>query len=560
MAEPHDIPVISTIAVGLSLAFILGMVASKLRLPPIVGYLLAGIIMGPYTPGFVADAHIAEQLAEIGVVLLMFGVGLHFSIHDFMQVRKIAAVGAFLQIALVTAAGVGAGMLWGWPISTGIIFGLALSVASTVVMLRLMEEHHLLPTMTGKIAVGWLIVEDMAMIVALIMIPALAVTTEDGTTTTATSGLGMQIAIAIGKAIVFAVLMAVIGRRVLPKVLTAVSRTGSRELFTLAVFAMAMGIAFGAAILFGVSFALGAFFAGMMIRESDLNHEVAERAMPFQDAFAVLFFVAVGMLFDPKILMDAPMKVAITVFIIVVGKIAVTYVIVRMFGYSRKKATLVGLSLAQIGEFSFILIALGASVGLIGDEARNLILAGAMISIAMNPPLFHLALKYFNAHPDQACEDNDKLAHLEKEEKTALKDLVILVGYGDVGENVSKALDANHTDLVIIDSNRETVEALRQAGYHAIAGDAGHPDTLKEALIEKAEAVIIALPDPFENSRVIEAAQILKPSINIIVRSYNPEETAYFESQNVDLVVTGTDEIARRMVWRINDMRNAKTV
>ncbi len=552
MTSPHDLPLVTTIAVGLSLAFITGLIASRLKIPPIVGYLIAGIILGPHTPGFIADTAIAEQLSEIGVVLLLFGVGLHFSIQDFMEVRRIASIGALMRIALVTSAGVGLSILWGWSISTGILFGLALSVASTVVVLRTLEENHMLNTMTGKISIGWLIVEDIAMVFALILIPALAV--EEGTTTDA-SALAIEVLIAIGKAILFALIMIFAGRRVLPWLLTVVSRTGSRELFTLAVFSMAMGIAFGAAILFGVSFALGAFFAGMMIRESDLNHEVADRVLPFQDAFAVLFFVSIGMIFNPAILIQEPMEVVGTAALIIIGKFAITYLIVRGFRYPTRKAMMVAAGLAQIGEFSFILIALGTEAGLLSEEARNLILAGAIISISLNPVLFRLC-RNFSERPDTQIVSEDVLAHLEQEEEKILKDFVILVGHGRVGQQITRTLQEDHIELVIIDQNRELVESLRDKGFHAIAGDAADALTLEDALIEKANAVVITVPDPFEARRIVETTQKLNPKTKIIVRSHNLDETVFFVSQNVDLAVSATDEIARRMVWGLERLRN----
>lgn len=553
MAVSHDLPLISTVAVGLSLAFLCGLVASKLRLPPIVGYLVAGIIVGPYTPGFTADIATAEQLSEIGVVLLLFGVGLHFSIQDFMQVRRIASVGAILLMGSVTALGAGLAVLWDWPISSGVIFGLSLSVASTVVLLRTLEEHHLLNSMSGKIAIGWLIMEDIAMVLALVMIPAVAlgsVVDDSGQG----ADLVMKLLTAIGKVILFAIVMFVAGRRILPWLLTAVSRTGSRELFTLAVFSMAMGIAFGAAVLFDVSFALGAFFAGMMIRESDLNHEVADRALPFQDAFAVLFFVAVGMLFDPHILVEHPFKVLITVFIIVFAKSFLTYLITRALRYPKKTSIMVAASLAQIGEFSFILIALGASVGFLNDEARNLILSGALLSVALNPMIFKLCHKYtLSLAPSNETED--ELAHLEQEECTALKDLVILIGYGDVGEKVADTLNAEHIDLVIVDQNRELIESLRAKGFHAIVGEASNAETLEEALISKARAVIVTVPNPFEARQIVEAVHVVKPEVKIIIRAHNHEESIFFEAQNIDLAVLGTDEIARRIVQGVEQLR-----
>lgn len=555
MALSHDLPLISTIAVGLSVAFIAGLIANKLRLPPVVGYLLAGIIIGPFTPGFTADIELAEQLSEIGVVLLLFGVGLHFSLQDLMQVRKIAITGAFLQISLVTAVGIGIGTLWGWPIATGAIFGLALSVASTVVILRLLEEYNMLSSITGKIAIGWLIVEDMAMVLAIILIPALAVT-GDAAGASGSTAILTQIGVAVGKAIAFGVIMFVVGRRVLPWLLMVVARTGSRELFTLAVFAMSMGIAFGAATLFGVSFALGAFFAGMMIRESDLNHEVADRVMPFQDAFAVLFFVAVGMLFNPAILWEEPLKVLITAFIIIIGKSIVTFATVKLFRYPTSKALMVSASLAQIGEFSFILIALGASVGMLNDEARNLILAGAMVSIALNPALFGWVRNFGQKISGQDVND-DTLAHLAVEEAKSLKDTVILIGYGKVGSEVAQALNEEHIDLVIVDENRETVEALRKKGFHAIYGEASDAVTLQEAFIEKAKTVVITLPDPFEVCHIVERTKELNPSVKIIVRAHNEEEIEFFKSHDVDLTVSSKEEIARRMVWAVEEFRGA---
>lgn len=549
MALTHDLPLISTVAVGLSVAFVAGLVATKLRLPPVVGYLLAGIAIGPYTPGYTADIEIAEQLSEIGVILLLFGVGLHFSLKDLMEVRRIAITGAFLQISFVTALGTGIGMLWGWPPATGAIFGLALSVASTVVILRLLESHNLLNSMMGKITIGWLIVEDMVMVLALILIPALAV---EGNGTASVS-IPVQVGAAVAKTAAFAVVMFVVGRRVLPWLLMIVSRTGSRELFTLAVFAVSMGVAFGAAKLFGVSFALGAFFAGMMIRESDLNHEVADRVMPFQDAFAVLFFVAVGMIFNPAIITEAHFKVFITAFVIIVMKSLVTYLTVRAFRYPSQKALMVSAGLAQIGEFSFILIALGASVGMLSEEARNLILAGAMISIAINPGLFGWLKNYGQKSTSENVNDDD-LAHLEKDEQKSLRNFVVLIGYGKVGWEVTKSLNADHIELVIIDQNRETVEQLRQKGMHAIAGDAGLEATLHEALIEKAKAVVVCLPDPFEARRAVETAQKMNPSAKIIVRALNDEENQFFKQQNADMVVTAKEEIARRMVWGVEQL------
>jgi len=550
MSILHELPLVSTIAIGLSVAFIGGLVATKLRLSPLVGYLLAGIAVGPHSPGFTADIDIAEQLSEIGIVLLMFGVGLHFSVKDFMEVRKIAAIGALTRIAIVTGIGYFLSTLWGWSAGAGIIFGLCLSVASTVVLMRTLDENHLMQTITGKIAIGWLIVEDIAMILAMILVPALATAgiNEAGEGHT----VGMQLLIAMGKVGLFAAIMFIAGRRVLPWLLSAVSRTGSRELFTLAAICVAMGIAFGAALLFGVSLALGAFFAGMMIRESDLNHEVADRLLPLQDAFAVLFFVAVGMLFDPSILIERPVEVVITVLVIIAVKGLLTFGIVRAFGYPMRTSLKISAGLAQIGEFSFILIALGTSLGLMPPEERNLILAGALFSIALNPIFFNAVRKWCDTHSDPAISLRDNLAHL-KTNTEKLRNMVLLIGFGRVGAHATNMLNPADVDLVILDSNREKIEHLRRHGFNAIAGDATSKETLLEAQIEKAQVVFITVPDPFEARRIVEQIRVLKPDVRIFVRSHNDEETAFFKTQNVELAVTGTEEIARRMVAELSD-------
>lgn len=567
MAVPHDLPLVTTVATGLGLAFIFGLIANKLRIPPIVGYLLAGVVIGPYTPGFVADIHLAEQLAEIGIVLLMFGVGLHFSLHDLMEVRKIALPGAVVQIGAATAMGAFMTTFWGWPLSSGLMFGLALSVASTVVLLRSMEEHNLTQTNDGRIAIGWLIVEDLAMVLALVLIPALAVKygvsaegADEAAQEIAQMPLWQSLSLAVGKVALFVAIMIVVGKRFLPWLLTVVAHTRSRELFTLAVFGMALGVAFMAFKLFGVSFALGAFFAGMMIRESDLNHEVADRALPFQDAFAVIFFVAVGMLFDPQILLDEPLHVALVVGIIMVGKSIAAMGIVLLLGYPLKTGLIVSAGLAQIGEFSFILVTLGMTYGLLPEEGRNLILAGAMISIALNPLIFilsHKLLCYVGRKPRLSrmfnVRDND-LSQLSPDEKQTLRDLVVLVGYGRVGRYISENIQRAHIDLVVVDANRERVEALRENGFHAIAGDATYAEVLREAALDKARALVIAVPDPFEARRILESARELKPDIKILVRAHNDEELTYFMEQQVDLALTGPREIARHMVEYLHGM------
>ena len=556
----HELPLVSMIAIGLSAALVCGLIAARLGTSPIVGYLAAGVLIGPHTPGFAGDAGIAEELSEIGVALLMFGVGLHFSIGDFMEVRRIALTGALARMAAGTAMGAALAHCWGWGWPGGIMFGLALSVASTVVLLRAFEQRNLLHTLNGRIAVGWLVVEDLAMVLVMVLVPALAAAGKS-------AGSGMpvlELLISFAKVAAFIAVMLVGGKRVLPWLLTVVTKTGSRELFTLAVVAMAMGVAFGAALFFGVSFALGAFFAGMMIRESDLNHEVAARALPFQDAFAVLFFVSVGMLFNPHTLVDAPGNVLATASIIIVGKSLVSFAIMILFGYSLQSALLVSAGLAQIGEFSFIIATLAASQGLMPASGRDLVLAGAILSIAFNPLVFRAgaALYKLAGSPRLSRLFNrrdDSLGHLMESEKTALKDLVILVGLGRVGRHVSQGLHGLDVDVVVIDRNREKVEALRKNGFHAIAGDATQKEILEAAAISKARAIIVTVPDPFEARRIVEAARALKPDVRVLVKAQNDEEVDYFMRHGVDLAVSPPREIGRRLIDHVRGMKGTGT-
>jgi CPA2 family monovalent cation:H+ antiporter-2 len=390
----HDVPLIATIAVSLAFAFVGGLLAVRLRLPPLVGYLLAGIVVGPFTPGFVADAKLAPQLAEIGVILLMFGVGTHFSIRELFAVRRVALPGAFTQIIVATALGAGVATLWGWSLGAGIIFGLSLSVASTVVLLRALEDRDMIKSNDGRIAIGWLVVEDLLMVLTLVLLPTLTGVIGGDLLNNVDNGGGLwpALGITIGKVILFIGLMLVGGVRFFPWLLSRVEKTGSRELFTLAVIALALGVAFGSAKLFGVSFALGAFFAGVVVNESDLSHRAARDLQPLQDAFTVLFFVAVGMLFDPSILIRQPLQVLAVLAIIVVGKSLAAFGIVRVLGGSMQTALIVSAALAQIGEFSFILAGLGVNLRLLPAEGLNLIVAGALLSITFNPAVFSAAI------------------------------------------------------------------------------------------------------------------------------------------------------------------------
>ena len=389
---PHDTSLIATIAVGLAFAFVCGFAAAHLRLPPIVGYLLAGVAVGPFTPGFVADAGLATQLAEIGVILLMFGVGMHFSVRDLWAVRAVAIPGALGQVAIATALGMVVASLWGWPLAAGLVFGLALSVASTVVLLKALEGRGLLSSDEGRIAVGWLIVEDVLMVLALVLLPSTAgLLGASPGGSLAPAGMLTSIVLTLGKVAAFVALMLIVGSRVFPWLLKRVEGTGSRELFTLAVIALSLGIAFGSAELFGVSFALGAFFAGVVVHESDLSHRAASELQPLQDAFAALFFVSVGMLFDPKVLVQQPLQVAAVVAIIVIGKSAAAFGIMLALGGPLATARTVSAALSQVGEFSFILAELAVGIGLLPPEGQSLIVAGALLSITLNPLAFWAA-------------------------------------------------------------------------------------------------------------------------------------------------------------------------
>ncbi len=553
----ENLPLITTIAAALGFGLIFGMIAVRFKLPALVGYLAAGVLIGPATPGFVADVELAQQLAEIGVMLLMFGVGLHFSLKDLMEVRKIALPGAVIQIAVATAMGMGVAYLWGWSLGAGLVFGLALSVASTVVLLRALEERGELDSFNGRIAVGWLVVEDLVTVLMLVMLPALAGPL-GGKATEGGGSLLMTLAVTLGQVAAFIVFMLVVGRKLFPWFLWRVARTGSRELFTLAVIAAAVGIAFGSSELFGVSFALGAFFAGMVLRESELSHRAAEESLPLRDAFSVLFFVSVGMLFDPMVLVDYPLQVLATVAIILVGKSLAAFVLVVALRYPVNTAITVSASLAQIGEFSFILAALGIKLGLLPELGQNLILAGAIISIAVNPLLFKLAepvQRLLRNRSDLARKlerSSDPLAELPMsvgQEK--LHGQVVLVGYGRVGRAIAAALDAQGIAYVVAEQNRELVDKLRRADQPAVAGNAAEPAVLIQAHIAHAAMLVIATPDTFHVRAMIETARALNPSIRCVVRTHSTEEAELFRKENLGEVFVGEQELAGSMTRHV---------
>jgi CPA2 family monovalent cation:H+ antiporter-2 len=555
---PHSLTLITTIAAGLGLALIMGFIAARLKLPVLVGYLVAGIIIGPATPGFVADLELSSQLAEMGVMLLMFGVGLHFSLQDLLAVRHIAVPGAIVQIAVATLLGVAVTALWGWSLAGGIVFGLALSVASTVVLLKALESRGLLESVNGRIAVGWLVVEDLVMVLVLVLLPALSLWLSGNTKADMEGGgdrsLLATILFTLGQVSVFIALMLVVGRRLFPWLLWQIARTGSRELFTLCIIAAAVGIAYGSAELFGVSFALGAFFAGMVMRESPLSYRAAEESLPFRDAFSVLFFVSVGMLFDPYILIVEPIHVITVVAIILFGKSLAAFFLVLLFRYPLNTALTVSASLAQIGEFSFILAGLGISLGLLPKEGQSLILAGAIISIALNPLVFSAI------EPAQAwIRSRSKLAQtLERPDDplavlpmsvdlNRLTGQVVLVGYGRVGRRIGEALTKNGISFVVAEANREIVEKLRKIGIPAVSGDASEPAVLIQAHIQRARMLVIAIPDTLDVRRVIEIARTVNPRIETVVRTHSEEEAALFEKENTGKVFLGEHELALSM-------------
>ena len=567
---PHDTPLISTIVAGVVLAFLLGAVANRLRLPPLFGYLLAGVAVGPYTPGFVADAHLAAELAEIGVILLMFGVGLHFSLKDLLSVRAVAVPGALVQIAGATLMGLALATLMGWDLYAGLIFGLSLSVASTVVLLRALQDKHLLDSDRGRIAVGWLIVEDVVMILALVLIPSFA--TLVGATGAGLAdpllrtierlfdvqlGIAGLVGITVLKIAAFVGFMLVVGRRIIPMLLHFTAHTGSRELFRLAVLAIALGVAGGSSYLFGVSLALGAFFAGMILSESELSQRAAQETLPLRDAFAVLFFVSVGMLFDPSILWRDPLPVLGTLFIIVFGKSVLAFLIVKAFGKPTITGLTISASLAQIGEFSFILATLGIALGLLPVEGRDLILAGALLSILVNPALFWVIERMRPRFEAPPIHEAPVVAGLEPAdavlEEVALHPTVltahsVLVGYGRVGSVIAEGLQGADEPFLVIEDAENRITVARELGMEVIAGNAASGEPLQLANVEGASTIVVAIPNAFEAGQVVEQCRRANPETRIIARAHSDEEAAYLTQRGADMVIMGEREIGLAML------------
>ena len=542
----HTTPLITTIVGGLVLAFLLGMLANRLRISPLVGYLLAGVLAGPFTPGFVADTNLAPELAELGVILLMFGVGLHFSLKDLMSVKSIAIPGAVAQIAVATLLGMGLSWAMGWSWMTGLVFGLCLSTASTVVLLRALEERQLIDSQRGQIAIGWLIVEDLVMVLTLVLLPAIAGMLEEGNASP--SLLLWDLMLTIGKVVAFMVLMMVVGRRVVPWILAKSAATGSRELFTLSVLALALGIAFGAVEFFDVSFALGAFFAGMVLNESELSHRAAHDTLPLRDAFAVLFFVSVGMLFDPMILVEQPLAVLGALAIIVLGKSIAAWLLVTLLGHSRRTAMTISVSLAQIGEFAFILAGLGISLGMLSDEGRNLVLAAAILSIMLNPILFTLLERYLEKTETIEEQTLEEAIEEEKQIPVDICNHAVIVGYGRVGSLLGQQLMEADVPLVVVENSRPRVEALREQGIKAVLGNAARTDTMDLARLDCARWLLLTIPNGYEAGEIVTFAREKRPDIEIIARAHYDDEVSYIMERGANRVVMGEREIANSML------------
>lgn len=557
---PHDVDLIILLAVGFGIALIFGYIAARLRLPPLIGYLVAGIIISPNTPGIVADIHLANQLAELGVMFLMFGVGMHFSLNDLLLVRRIALPGAILQIAVATLLGAAVSMFWGWSFGSALIFGLSLSCASTVVLLKALSDRGLLDSVNGKIAVGWLLVEDLVMVLVLVLLPATAVLLGGhplaGTDTS--QNIWITIGLTLLKVTGFIAFMLIIGKRLIPKIMQLVARLGSRELFTLTVVAAAVSIAYGSYAIFGVSMALGAFFAGMVVKESDFSHRAEEETLSLREIFAILFFVSVGMLFDPKILIEQPLHILVVVAIIMIGKTLAAMALVLFFRYPINTALTVGASLAQIGEFSFILATLGLSLGLLTPDAQNLILAGALFSITLNSFVFSAiepAQRWIRerSHLARLLErSGDPLAMLPDEvDQAYLRDQVVIIGYGGVGRRISENLMQQNIKVVIAEENREIVEKLRAQGMAAVSGEATEPYVLIQAHIQHARLLVISPMDILDIHRIVDIAKQLNPEIQVLICAESKEEAAVIRDENIGEVFYAKEEMAKNMSHHI---------
>ena len=544
------------VVIGLGLAFVLGTLAHRLRISPIVGYLLAGVAVGPFTPGYVADQRLAAQLAEIGVILLMFGVGLHFSFNDLLSVRRIVLPGATLQVIVSAILGMGLGLLFGWDAGAGIVFGLALSVASTVVLMRSLQERRLLETERGRIAVGWLVFQDLLTVIALVLIPPMSALLSADAAQVANgpdlSALALTLGITLAKVGGFIALMLIVGRRVIPAILHYIAHTGSRELFRLAILALALGVAFLAAELFGVSFALGAFFGGMVLSESALSQRAAEESLPLRDAFAVLFFISVGMLFDPAVVLRQPLPLLGTLLVVLLGNAAIAAAIVRLFGYPVATALLIAAGLAQIGEFSFILADLSIGMGILPAGARDLVLGASILSILLNPIWFAL-IEYAQARRERRDAGAPAAGSAEAKAReplrpTALKHHAVLIGYGRVGHLVGERLKDDNWPLLVIEDGEEALEALRAQAIENIAGNAAQAEVLAAANLAEARLLLVAIPNSFEAGQIVQQARAINPNLAIVARAHFDAEVEHLTEYGADSVIMGEREIARSML------------
>jgi CPA2 family monovalent cation:H+ antiporter-2 len=551
----HTPSLIATIVAGIGLAFIFGTIANRLRVSPLVGYLLAGVVVGPFTPGFVADQVLAPQLAEIGVILLMFGVGLHFSLKDLLAIRAIVIPGAIVQVTASAALGWTLAWFLGASPVGAVAFGVALSVASTVVLMRALQERHLVETDRGHIVVGWLVVQDLLMVIALVLLPPIAAAFGQGGTAAGAvdyGSLAASLGITLAKVALFVVLMLIVGRRAIPMLLHYIAHTGSRELFRLAVLSVALGVALAASELFGVSFALGAFFAGMTLSESELSQVAAEESLPLRDAFAVLFFVSVGMLFDPTILVQDPLPIGGVLLLVLVGNPLLAFLLARLFGARFDAALLLAAGLAQIGEFSFILADLGIGLGVLSEHARHLILAGSILSILVNPLLFAFPgwllprLRRRRA-PAAAPAVSPSEAPLVP---TRLKDHAILIGYGRVGRLVGQGLAESGWPFLVIEDAEDAFEQAKAAPVEAIHGNAADDRILKAANLDDARMLLVAIPNAFEAGQIVEQARAANPRIEIVARAHFDAEVDHLLQHGADIVIMGEREIARSMLER----------
>lgn len=562
----HAPPLITMIVAGIGLAFVLGTLANRFRVSPLIGYLLAGVVIGPFTPGFVADPNLATQLAELGVILLMFGVGLHFSMRDLIKVRAIAFPGAILQVAISAGLGFLLARWLDWPISGGVVFGLALSIASTVVLLRGLQERRLMDSSIGHIAIGWLVVQDLLTVIALVLLPSLASLLQDvpGAPGPDAAALAETLAIALGKVAAFVAVMQVFGRRVIPALLHYVAHTGSRELFRLAVLAVALGVAFTAAELFGVSFALGAFFAGMVLSESQLSQRAAEETLPLRDAFAVLFFVSIGMLFNPYVLIEHPLALGGTCLVILLGNAGISVVLLRLMRQPLGVALTIGAGFAQIGEFSFVLADLGVRLARMPPLARDLILGSSILTILFNPVLVNLVerlvARLAPVEPDSADQAVPLAAGVvarpaPKPEipRTELIEHAVLIGFGRVGRMVGQELMKEKWPLLVIEAGREFAETPHDPGMQIIAGNGAQAAVLEAANLPAARILLVAIPDAFEAGQIVEQARALNPGLDIIARAHHDDEVDHLIGHGASSVIMGEREIARAMLARARD-------